>query len=180
MLLPNLRQYGGSKHFKGPWWRTDSEPPVFDKELQWDLKQNSICAVQETSLHWKGIRTTWRLFWITQESLGSAVWLRLWFLGIMPLAPQITRERLQAQATFLRSEQFSFIWDPGWRIQRTLGSNIRLDANFRGPNYSQEPLASEPCKNQWRRSKTTTSKQLTHKVVSCWNWYIPMCGRLEP
>lgn len=38
VLLPNLRQYSGSKHFKAQWWHTDSEPPVFNKELQWNLK----------------------------------------------------------------------------------------------------------------------------------------------
>lgn len=60
------------------------------------------------------------------------------------------------------------MWAPGWGIQRTLGYNKQLDVKLCGMNYSEEPLASDPCKSQWHRAESKTSKQLKHKVVSYW------------
>lgn len=56
VLLPNLRQYSGSKHFKAQWWHTDFEPPVLNKELQCNPRQCS--TVKGNSSPLKVIRTT--------------------------------------------------------------------------------------------------------------------------
>lgn len=71
---PHLRQYSGSKHFKAQWWRTDSELPVFNKELHWNLRR-FMCSWGNLPLS-KDIKTTWWqwLFWITKESCVSTAW----------------------------------------------------------------------------------------------------------
>lgn len=148
VLLPNLRQYSGSKHFKAQWWHTDSEPPVFNKELQWNLKTIHVHLRNPPTIE----RYQHNLMTVTilnqkEESSFDCLSLTAVFKKIRPLAPQITWTQLLALASFLTSDQFSFTSAPGWRIERTLGYNIPLDAKLRGPNYSQEPLASKPCKS---------------------------------
>lgn len=109
------------------------------------------CASEETSHHWMTAEQH-------DDSDSSESKRRVkfqpfkpdcGFIEIRPLAPQITWVRLLALASLLRSDQFSFTSAPGWTIQRTLGYNIPPEAKRHGPNYSQEPPASKPCKSQW-------------------------------
>lgn len=111
------------------------------------------CALEEPSHHWKISKQPDDSDSSESKCRLSTVLSLMWFLEIRPPAPHITLAWLLAPASFLRSDQFSFTSAPGWRIQRTLGYNISLDAKLRGPNYSQEPLAPKPCKSQWHRAE---------------------------